>query len=89
MGWFPAREADGSVTIENLFFNQPMSIERAKAGGANIIKGRRASNGRGTPLNKMQNENKGPKKRHYTKLLAEAAMAVGYLNGNRLPRVKR
>jgi hypothetical protein len=88
MAWFPVRERNGTVLPENLYFNQPMASAAAISKG-NSIKGKRASNGRGTPHKRALSENRGPAKRHYTKYLAENAMRMGFLNGVKLSKVAR
>lgn len=74
MGWFPKREADGTVLPSNLYFpNMP------KEANVNTIKLKRWGPSR---------ENRGPRQRSIYGMLAEQAMAKGWLNGERL-RVKK
>jgi hypothetical protein len=49
---------------------------------------KRGGTTRGTPRRPLPKDNKNPKRRHYTRYLAEQAMVLGWLNGVRIRRTR-
>lgn len=76
MGWFPARDKNNKVPPENLNFPQAAKVE------GNVIRAMQWGTGK--------NKNAGDRnRRSMGKLLAENAIAKGWLNGKPIGKQKR